>query len=139
MAPNLKEAEAHAAGTTITAPSAPPAKSLTEALTRPQPVAIEIPVTVNGARTVDSSDKREPFSESTATVLVFPQGAVIRISTPVVPGQLIFLTNEKLKKEVVCQVVKSKATGSAGAYVELKFTEPAAGFWGLIAPAPPAA
>ena len=139
MAPNLKEAEAHAAGTTIAAPSAPPAKSLTEALSRPQPVAIEIPVTVNGARTVDSSDKREPFSESTATVLVFPQGAVIRISTPLVPGQLIFLTNEKLKKEVVCQVVKSKATGSAGAYVELKFTEPAAGFWGLIAPAPPAA
>lgn len=28
---------------------------------RPDPVALEVPVTVNGARTVEGSDKREPF------------------------------------------------------------------------------
>jgi protein TonB len=135
MAPILNDTETPVVATTPSVPAAPPTKSLTEALTRPQPVALEIPITVNGARTVDGSDKREPFSETTATVLVFPQGAVIRISTPLVPGQLIFLTNEKSKKEIVCQVVKSKAAGSASAYVELKFTEPATGFWGLLAPA----
>lgn len=135
MAPILNDSETLVAATTPSAPAAPPAKSLTEAPTRPQPVALEIPITVNGARTVDGSDKREPFSESTVTVLVFPQGAVIRISTPLVAGQLIFLTNENSKKEVVCQVVKSKTAGAASAYVELKFTEPAAGFWGLLAPA----
>ena len=107
---------------------------------RTQPVALEIPVTVNGARTVEGSDKREPFSESTKTVLIFNQGAVIRIATPVAPGQLVFLTNEKSKKEVVCQVVKTKPGGGPGAgYVELQFTEPAAGFWGMRFPAAPAA
>ena len=76
---------------------------------RPQPVALEVPVTVNGARTVADSNKREPFSESTKTVLIFSHGAVVRLSSSVAPGQLLFLTNEKTKKEVVCQVVNSKS------------------------------
>lgn len=140
MAPILKEADALVAGTATTTPTAPPAKSPTEAPSRPQPVALEIPVTVNGARTLDGSDKREPFSETTQTVLVFAHGAVLRVATPLVPGQLIFLTNEKSKKEVVCQVVKSKTGGSTSGYIELQFTEPAPGFWGLpassVAPSP---
>jgi len=131
MAPILKELEAPAAGTTTASPAAPQSKPANEAPARPQPVAVEIPVSVNGARTVDGSDKRVPFSESTQTVLVFPHGAVIRIATPLSSGQLVFLTNEKTKKEVVCQVVKSKATGGTGAYVELQFTEPSLGFWGV--------
>ena len=131
MAPTLKEADSSVATSATTAPGSPLAKSPTETPSRPQPVAIEIPVTVNGARTVEGSDKREPFSETTQTVLVFAQGAVVRITTPLAPGQLIFLTNEKSKKEVVCQVLKSKSGGSTGAYVELQFTEPAPSFWGL--------
>ena len=75
---------------------------------KPQPVPLEVPVTVNGARTVEGSDKREPFSETTQTVLVFGNGAVIRLASSVAAGQLLFLTNDKTKKEVVCQVVKSK-------------------------------
>jgi hypothetical protein len=119
MAPIPKETEAPVAAPTS---SAPHIKSPSESPTRTQPVALEIPVTVNGARTVDGSDKRVPFSESTQTVLVLPHGAVVRIATPLASGQLVFLTNEKTKKEVVCQVVKSKSTGSAAAYVELQFT-----------------
>src|SRR6516225_2737430 len=99
-----------------------------------QPVALEIAVTVNGARTVDGSDKREPFSETTQTVLVFGNGAVIRLNSSVAPGQLLFLTNEKTKKEVVCQVVKSKNYRSVSGYVELEFTEPVVGFWGMRFP-----
>lgn len=137
MAPILKEADSPIAAATSTA--SPIAKSPTETPTRPQPVAVEIPVTINGARTVDGSDKREPFSESSLTVLVFSHGAVVRVSTPLAPGQLIFLTNEKSKKEVVCQVIKSKSGGSTGAYVELQFTEPAPGFWGLRMPGATAA
>src|SRR3989454_2333859 len=99
-----------------------------------QPVALEVPVTVNGARALDGSDKREPFSESTKTVLIFGSGAVIRLTSTVAPGQLLFLTNEKTKKEVVCQVVKSKNYRSVSGYVELEFTEPAVGFWGMRFP-----
>ena len=99
-----------------------------------QPVALEVPVSVNGARAVDGSDKREPFSETTTTVLIFGSGAVIRLSSSVAPGQLLFLTNEKTKKEVVCQVVKSKNYRNVSGYVELEFTEPVVGFWGMRFP-----
>jgi TonB family protein len=109
-------------------------------------VPLEVPVTVNGARTVEGSDKREPFSESTQTVLVFHNGAVIRLNSSVTAGQLLFLTNDKTKKEVVCQVVKSKNYRNVSGYVELEFTEAVAGFWGMrfpgertTAPAPVAA
>src|SRR5881397_2880863 len=99
-----------------------------------QPVALEVPVTVNGACVAEGSDKREPFSESTKTVLIFGSGAVIRLSSSVAPGQLLFLTNEKTKKEVVCQVVKSKNYRNVNGYVELEFTEPVVGFWGMRFP-----
>src|SRR5271170_5038178 len=105
-----------------------------EAASKPQPVALEVSVTVNGARTLDGSDKREPFSESTKTVLVFGNGAVIRLQSSVAPGQLLFLTNEKTKKEVVCQVVKSKNYKNVSGYVELEFTESVVGFWGMRFP-----
>jgi TonB family protein len=140
MANTLKEAEATIASNTPSSSANPGAKSpATDASTRPQPVALEIPVTINGAHTLEGSDKREPFSETTQTVLVFGHGAVVRVATALAPGQLVFLTNEKSKKEVVCQVVKSKSGGSGSYYVELQFTEPAPGFWGLRMPtAPPA-
>jgi TonB family protein len=101
---------------------------------KPQPVPLEVPVTVNGARTVEGSDKREPFSETTQTVLVFGNGAVIRLASSVAAGQLLFLTNEKTKKEVVCQVVKSKNYRNVSGYVELEFTEAVPGFWGMRFP-----
>jgi len=107
------------------------------ATARPQPVALEVPVTVNGARAVAGSAKREPFSESTKTVLIFGQGAVVRLASSVAAGQFLFLTNEKTKKEVVCQVVNSKSYNSTSGYVELEFTEPVSGFWGMRFPAAP--
>jgi TonB family protein len=117
-----------------TAAAAVPRHEDTATASRPQPVALEVPVTVNGARTVEGSDKREPFSETTKTVLVFGNGAVIRLGSPVSAGQLLFLTNEKTKKEVVCQVVKSKNYKSVSGYVELEFTESVVGFWGMRFP-----
>src|SRR6266851_5278992 len=110
------------------------AASAGQQISSAQPVTLEVPVTVNGARAVEGSDKREPFSETTSTVLVLANGAVIRLSSSVAPGQLLFLTNEKTKKEVICQVVKSKNYRSASGYVELEFTEPVLGFWGMRFP-----
>ena len=130
MTPIVKDPE-HAAAPTAPGISAAP---VANAAARPQPVALEVPVTVNGSRFVEGSDKREPFSERSQTVLVFGHGAVLRISALLAPGQLVFLTNEKTKKEVVCVVVKSKTDGNAVGYVELRFTEPAPGFWGMRFP-----
>jgi periplasmic protein TonB len=137
MAPSSKENEVLTVSpeTASTVPvAAGPRHEDTATGSRPQPVALEVPVTVNGARTVEGSDKREPFSETTKTVLVFGNGAVIRLGSPVAAGQLLFLTNEKTKKEVVCQVVKSKNYKSVSGYVELEFTESVVGFWGMRFP-----
>ncbi len=127
MAPITKEAETLSSAQASTG-TVPPAGA------KSQPAAAEIPVTVNGARTVGGTDRREPFSEKTQTVLVFANGGVIRLSSPVSSGQLLFLTNEKSRKEVVCQVVKSKNYSSVSGYVELEFTEASPGFWGMRFP-----
>jgi TonB family protein len=133
MAPTSKDTEVLIAAPD-TAAAVRPRPEDTATGSKPQPVALEVPVTVNGARTVEGSDKREPFSETTKTVLVFGNGAVIRLASPVAAGQLLFLTNEKTKKEVVCQVVKSKNYKSVSGYVELEFTESVVGFWGMRFP-----
>ena len=127
MSPTAKDLETSNSQTTARTTGA-------EEANKPQPVPLEVPVTVNGARTVEGSDKREPFSESTQTVLVMHNGAVIRLSSTVTAGQLLFLTNDKTKKEVVCQVVKSKNYRNVSGYVELEFTEAVAGFWGMRFP-----
>src|SRR5213076_1688221 len=135
MPPTVKENEILAAKPDTAQRPAPTSTLPGDTAIKQQPVALEVPVTVNGARTVEGSDKREPFSETTQTVLVFGNGAVIRLTSTVAPGQLLFLTNERTKKEVVCQVVKSKNYRSVSGYVELEFTEPAVGFWGMRFPA----
>jgi protein TonB len=134
MAPTAKDVDV--TNPNSTTPGARPASvgAQEDNAGKPQPVPLEVPVTVNGARTVEGSDKREPFSETTQTVLVFGNGAVIRLASSVAAGQLLFLTNDKTKKEVVCQVVKSKNYRNVSGYVELEFTESVPGFWGMRFP-----
>jgi TonB family protein len=134
MPPTVKENESLTAKPETAQRPGPTSTIAGDTAIKQQPVALEVPVTVNGARTVEGSDKREPFSETTKTVLVIGNGAVIRLSSSVAPGQLLFLTNEKTKKEVVCQVVKSKNYRSLSGYVELEFTESVVGFWGMRFP-----
>src|SRR5436190_14138331 len=119
------------------APLPPFPKTRSEEAARSPLIELEIPVTIHCARIVEGSDKREPFSETTRTVLVSSGGAVVRVAAPLVPGQLIFLFNERTQKGVLCQVVKSPPGGCASGFVEIQFSEPAAGFWDLpIAVAP---
>jgi periplasmic protein TonB len=105
-----------------------------EKTSRPQPVCIEVPVTVHGGCLSTESGKREPFSESTRTIIVFSNGAVLRLKTAVNPGQSIILANEHTGKKVLCHVVKSKTYQDVASYIELQFTEPTVGFWGILFP-----
>ena len=102
---------------------------------RANPVALEVPVSVAGARPLVSNDKRELFTEETTTVLVFKDGAVIQLSAAVAVGQLLFLTEKRSKKEVVCQVVHKRSHRPTSCFVELEFTEPEENFWGVSFPA----
>src|SRR5580704_11705929 len=101
---------------------------------RPNPVALEVPVSVAGARPVESKDKRELFTEETISVLVFKHGAVIQLSAAVAIGQLLFITEKRSKKEVVCQVVHKRTHRPTSCFVELEFTEPEENFWGVSFP-----
>jgi periplasmic protein TonB len=106
-----------------------------ELTTKPLPkvnaVAHEVQVRATGARPGNLASERELFTEPATTVLVFEKGAVIRLAAAVTPGQLLFLTNEKSKREVVAQVMRKRTFRPTECYVELEFTEPAPGFWGM--------
>jgi len=98
------------------------------------PVAHEVAVVATGARPGADAGKRELFTENTTTALVFPSGGVIALAAAVEPGQLLFLTNQQTKREVVAQVTRKRTNPSTGYYVELEFTEPAPDFWGIAFP-----
>ncbi len=98
---------------------------------RLQTLCIEVPVTVQGSRNTHPST---PFLEETRTVIVFPQGAVLRLSEIVVQGQIVIVQNMRVKQEVACRVISSKPGATAKGYVELEFTQPAPGFWGISFP-----
>src|SRR6266404_1703983 len=99
-----------------------------------QPLPLEVPVVATGARPGDQSEKRELFTEETETVLVFEHGAVIHLAAAVAVGQLVFLTNRQTGKEVVTQVLRKRSYRPTACYVELDFTEPTTGFWGVEFP-----
>lgn len=103
----------------------------TKPLPKVNAVAHEVQVRATGARPGNFAGERELFTESTSTVLVFEKGAVIRLAAAATPGQLLFLTNEESKREVVAQVMRKRTFRPTECYVELEFTEPAPGFWGM--------
>jgi hypothetical protein len=103
-------------------------------------LALETDVIATGARPGDSTSKRELFTEETKTVLVFENGAVIRLTAAVADGQLLYLTNKATGKEVVTQVLRKRAFRPTNCYVDLQFTESCPGFWAVDFPkaaAPP--
>jgi Gram-negative bacterial TonB protein C-terminal len=97
-----------------------------------QAQALEIPVTIQGAKTVEGTEHRELFTESTKTTLTFENGAVLNLRTRVKQGQSVFLRNDQSGKEILCKVLESPAEGETG-YTDLQFTETAPAFWGVPA------
>lgn len=89
---------------------------------------LEIPVTIQGSRTVEGSDQRELFVESTKTTLVFDSGAVLSLKAKVSPGQCVFLRNEESGKEILCKVLESRQQGDSN-YADLEFTVYEPDFW----------
>jgi periplasmic protein TonB len=110
--------------------SAPPSPNL-------HAVAHEARVVVTGARPSDNPRNRELFAEDTTSVLVFENGGVIRLSAAVVPGQLLFLTNQDTKREVIAQVTRKRVHRPTSCYVELEFTQTSPNFWGIELPKTP--
>jgi protein TonB len=107
-----------------TAPSRPKPKTKTNM------VAQEVRVRATGARHGKSAGERELFTEETTSVLIGGNGGVVFLSSAVAHGQLLLLSNEEAKSEVVAQVKRKRAHKPTSCYVELEFAEPAERFWG---------
>jgi hypothetical protein len=90
---------------------------------------LEIPVTIQGAKAVDGTERRELFTESAKTTLTFDNGALLNLRTKVTPGQSLFLRNEQSGQEILCKVLEAPPEGQIG-YTDLEFTETAPAFWG---------
>ncbi len=93
-----------------------------------QAQALEIPVTIQGAKIMDGTDRRELFTESATTTLTFDDGAVLNLRTRVKPGQSLFLRNDQSGQEILCKVLEAPPEGELG-YTDLEFMETAPGFW----------
>ncbi len=103
---------------------------------RNQGTALEIPVTIQGSKTVEGSEQRELFTETTKTTLVFENGAVLKLNAKISPGQCVFLRNDQTEKEILCKVRESRQAGEVG-YTDLEFTSYDPQFWSAekLAPA----
>jgi TonB family protein len=121
------------AANTIPAPESSAGAGASNSI-RANPIAQEVSVIATGTRPSDTG-QRDLFTEETSTVLLFKDGAVIRLSAGVALGQLVFLTNKQTKREVVCQVLRKRAFAPTSSYVELDFTEEIPDFWGVVFPA----
>ncbi len=92
------------------------------------PTPLEVPVTVQGAAPVEGTDRRELFTETAKTTLVFENGAVLNLKAKVVQGQCVFLRNERSGREILCRVVEWRKGGQGG-YADLEFTSRDPVFW----------
>ncbi|MGA7852375.1 MAG: energy transducer TonB [Candidatus Acidiferrales bacterium] len=93
-----------------------------------QPTPLEMPVTVQGATPIEGTDRRELFTETAKTTLVFENGAVVNLKAKVVQGQCVFLRNERSGREILCRVVEWRK-GGVGGYADLEFTSRDPVFW----------
>jgi TonB family protein len=98
----------------------------------PNAAGAEIPVTVHASRYSAASKgagKLPPVHEETRTVIIFPQGAVVRLSATVTPGELVVLTNKRTGADVICRVTSVKTQPGIQNYVHLEFTQRAVDYW----------
>jgi TonB family protein len=99
-------------------------------------VSLEVPIKVHGSKVASAagggSSQPEPFEEQTTSMIVFPHGGVLRMSTPVNIGQMLVLTNLKSRQDAICRVVKVRSYSASSSYVEVEFTHRQAGYWGVL-------
>ncbi|MGB9242528.1 MAG: TonB family protein [Candidatus Acidiferrales bacterium] len=105
---------------------------------RADALSLEVAVKVHGSRVIEvargTAPRTEPFEEHTVTMIVFPQGAVLRMTSAVNVSQMLVLTNIKTKQDSICRVLKVRPNANQGSYVEVEFTHRQPGYWGVQFP-----
>src|ERR1700720_2929615 len=138
MAPLTKDSVEVAGPAASTPASQTATQSKTTSALRDDALSLEVAVKVHGSRVIDVArgiaPQTEPFEEQTVTMIVFPQGAVLRMSTSVNVTQMLVLTNLKTKQDSICRVLKVRPNANQGSYVEVEFTHRQPGYWGVQFP-----
>jgi periplasmic protein TonB len=139
MAPVSKdtlEITSPASGSPVSQSIAPTSNS--SSASRSEVVSLDIPVKVHGSRVTQVvggvTPSTEPFEEQTQTMIVFPEGAVVKMSTAVNAGQMLVLTNLKTRQDAICRVLKVRPNPNLANYVEVEFTHRQPGYWGISFP-----
>jgi protein TonB len=105
---------------------------------RSDALSLEVAVRVHGSKVKEvvlgTTPHTEPFEEQTSTMIIFPQGGVLRMNTPVTVGQMLVLTNLKSRQDAICRVVKVRPNAKLAAYIEVEFTQRQPGYWGVHFP-----
>ena len=107
---------------------------------RSNPVCLETPVTVRSLpeQNGNLSDASGPRREEGRTVIVFDNGAVLRLPTNLPAGQKVILSNAQ-GRDVVCRVVNGRSLQTLKGYIEIEFVEPVDDFWRIHQAADPGA
>jgi protein TonB len=140
MAPLSKETfeVANSVADSGVSPGGGPAHPAAPGRLRSDALSLEISVKVHGSRVTEVvrgiTPHTEPFEEQTSTMIVFPQGGVLRMATAVRPGQMLVLTNLKTRQDAICRVVKIRTFSNSQGYVEVEFTHRQPGYWGVNFP-----
>jgi TonB family protein len=143
MAPLIKDsldvANSTATETTAAPSSATPKTAATTgSALRADALSLEVPVKVHGSRVTEAArgvaPHTEPFEEETGTMIVFPHGGVLRMSTAVTVSQMLVVTNLKTRQDAICRVVKVRTFSNMQGYVEVEFTHAQPGYWGVHFP-----
>jgi TonB family protein len=100
---------------------------------RSNPVCLEVPVTIRsvpGEKGEAPSESSKPNWEEARTVIVFDNGAVLRITGNFLPGQTVIISKPQ-GRGVVCRVASARNLPSVKGYIEVEFAEPVNNFWGI--------
>lgn len=139
MAPLTKDAleVSNSSPATSVSPSANQSKPASGHM-RSDAVSLEVPVRVHGSKVKDvvlgTTPHTQPFEEQTSTMIIFSHGGVLRMNTAVGVGQMLVLTNLKTRQDAICRVIKVRPNPKLAAYVEVEFTHPQPGYWGVSIP-----
>lgn len=101
----------------------------------PSAVCVEVPLEIHGSRRSNiQGQPAEPFNEETFSVIVFPHGGIVRLEAAVIAGQMLAVTNRNSQRGILCRVTNVRNYPKLKSYVEIVFSQPAPGFWGVRFP-----
>ena len=97
---------------------------------RSNPVCLEVAVTVRSlpGENGDASGSNAPIREEGRTVIVFDNGAVLRLSNNLPSGQKVILSSAQ-GRDVVCRIVENRNLPTVKGYIEVEFMEQFSDFW----------